>query len=74
MRAAPIHDSADTLIWNTKTFQINQDAFPTKRSTENSLRYILPVIAEPCKTIYKNVKIWVHDGIPFFTLIYYCLT
>ena len=22
----------------------------------------------------KNVKIWVHDGIPFFTLIYYYLT
>ena len=22
----------------------------------------------------QNVKIWVHDGIPFFTLIYYCLT
>ena len=22
----------------------------------------------------ENVKIWVHDGIPFFTLIYYCLT
>ena len=26
------------------------------------------------KTEHKNVKIWVHDGIPFFTLIYYCLT
>ena len=22
----------------------------------------------------ENVKIWVHDGIPFFTLIYYYLT
>ena len=24
--------------------------------------------------VQKNVKIWVHDGIPFFTLIYYYLT
>ena len=29
---------------------------------------------EHIKLISKDVKIWVHDGIPLFTLIYYCLT
>ena len=33
---------------------------------------IMRIVTSPFIDI--NVKIWVHDGIPFFTLIYYYLT